>query len=218
MAEFQATGMERGKSIFIPDFDKLVKDLKALDPQLRKDFNKALNAAAKPLVTQARTFVPAEIRSSSGGYIWRPVGPTYQTAAWINDTQHRGRDAGNRWVWRADVVRRNIKITRTSSNRVPFGYNKVATAALAVVNRSAPGAIYELAGRGTERSRSRTVSRSRNPKAQEDFRNLMLKDHPFTADARYGRILYRAAANIGPEVRRAVEKVVDERLRSFARG
>jgi hypothetical protein len=218
MAEFQATGMERGKSIFIPDFDKLVKDLKALDPQLRKDFNKALTAAAKPLVNLAKQFVPAEIRSSSGGYFWKPVPPTYSTPAWINDYEHRGRSSDKRWVWDAGFVRKNIKITKTTANRVPFGYNKVATAALAVVNRAPAGAIFELAGRGTQESKSRTVRVSRNPNASEDFLRALNKKYPFGGDARYGRLLYRASLIAAPSVRREVEKVVAERLRIFARG
>ncbi len=218
MAEFQATGMERGKSIFIPDFDKLVKDLKKLDPQLRKDFDKALKAAAKPLVDLARQFVPAEIRSSSGGYLWRPVPPTYSSPAWVNDYAHRGRSSEKRWVWDAGFVKKNIKVTKSTSNRVPFGYNKVATAALAVVNRAPAGAIFELAGRGTEESKSRTQRNSRNPNASEDFLRAVNKRYPFGGDARYGRILYRAATIAAPSVRKEVAKVIDQRFKIFARG
>lgn len=218
MAEFQATGMERGKSIFIADFDKLVKDLKKLDPQLRKDFDKALKAAAKPLVDEARRFVPAEIRSSSGGYFWKPTAPTYSTPAWANDYVHRGRSADKRWVWNSGFVKRNIKVTKTTANKVPFGYNKVATAALAVVNRAPAGAIFELAGRGTEESKSRTQRNSRNPNASEDFLRALNKKYPFGGDARYGRILYRAASIAAPSVRREVLKVIDQRIRIFSRG
>jgi hypothetical protein len=216
--DFQATGMERGKSIFIPDFDKLVKDLKKLDPQLRKDFDKALKAAAKPLVDTARQFVPSDIRTSSGGYFWKPVPPTYSTPAWVNDYSHRGRSSEKRWVWDAGFIKKNIKITKTTANKVPVGYNKVATAALAVVNRAPAGAIFELAGRGTAESKSRTVRVSRNPNASEDFLRALNKKYPFGGDARYGRILYRAAVIVAPEVRKQVSKVVAERLKIFARG
>jgi hypothetical protein len=215
--EFTPTGMSRAKSILIPDFDKLVKDLKKLDPQLRKDFDKALKAAAKPLVEKARGFVPAEIRNSSGAYVWKPTPPTYSTPAWINDSEHRGRDAANRWVWKDALVKRNIKVVKSTANKVPFGYSKVATAALAVVNRSPAGAIFELAGRGSAASRARTTSKSRN-QTNNVFNDMLIKKYPFIGDAQYGRILYRAASIVAPEVRKQVLAVVDQRLKAFVRG
>ena len=215
--EFTPTGQSRAKSILISDFDKLVKDLKKLDPQLRKDFDKALKEAAKPLVEKARGFVPAEIRNSSGAYVWKPEPPTYSTAAWINDTEHRGRDAANRWVWKDSIIKRNIKVVKSTANRVPFGYSKVATAALAVVNRSPAGAIFELAGRGSAASRKKTTSKSRN-QTNNLFNDMLIKKYPFMGDAQYGRILYKAASLVAPEVRKQVLKVLDERLAVFAKG
>lgn len=215
--EFTPTGMSRAKSILIPDFDALVKDLKKLDPQLRKDFDKALKAAAKPLVEKARGFVPAEIRNSSGAYVWKPTPPTYSTPAWINDTEHRGRDAANRWVWKDALIKRNIKVVKSTANKVPFGYSKVAVAALAVVNRSPAGAIFELAGRGSAASRAKTKSSSRN-QTNNQFNDMLIKKYPFMGDAQYGRILYRAASIVAPEVRKQVLAVIDTRLRAFAKG
>lgn len=204
------------ESIFIPDFAKLIKALKELDPQLRKDFNKALNKAAKPLVTTARTFVPGQIVSNSGRYIFRPQMPTYTSASWANDKSHRSRDP-LRWTWQAGQVSSGIKIKRTTANKAPYGYNKVAVAALAVVNSTPAGAIYELAGRGTEKSRAKTKSVSRNPNAPEDFRNLMTKISPLTGNATRGRMLYRAEAIMGDSVRTEVKKVIDDRLFAFVR-
>ena len=83
--EFTPTGQSRAKSILISDFDKLVKDLKKLDPQLRKDFDKALKAAAKPLVERFVGMTEQsgknEIKKESGVrckwqwrylWVWRP--------------------------------------------------------------------------------------------------------------------------------------------------
>jgi hypothetical protein len=100
---------------------------------------------------------------------------------------------------------------------VPFGYSKVATAALAVVNRSPAGAIFELAGRGSAASRAKTTSKSRN-QTNNVFNDMLIRKYPFAGDAQYGRILYRAAALVAPEVRRAVLQVLDERLAIFAKG
>lgn len=204
------------ESIFIPDFAKLTKALKALDPKLRKDFNKALNAAAKPMVMTARTFVPGQIINNSGAFIFRPQMPTYTSASWVNDRVHRSRDP-LRWTWQANRVASGIKIKRTTANKTPFGYNKVAVAALAVVNSTPAGAIYELAGRGTEKSRAKTKSVSRNPNAPEDFRNLMTKISPLTGNAAKGRILYKAEAIMGDSVRTEVKKVIDQRLLAFVK-
>jgi len=204
------------ESIFIPDFAKLTKALKELDPKLRKDFNKALNAAAKPLVTTARQFVPGQIVNNSGTFIFRPQAPTYSSGSWINDKTHRSRDP-LRWTWQPGVVAAGIKIKRTTANKRLYGYNKVAVAALAVVNSTPAGAIYELAGRGTEKSRAKTKSVSRNPNAPEDFRNLMTKISPLTGNATKGRMLYRAEAIMGDSVRTEVKKVIDQRLLAFVR-
>lgn len=204
------------ESIFIGDFDKLIKALKQLDPQLRKDFNKALNAAAKPLVVKAKTFIPGQILNNSGVAIFRSEPPTYTSPSWINDKVHRSRDP-MRWVWQPAIVARGIKIKRTTRNKVPYGYNKIAVAALAVVNSSPAGAIYELSGRGTDKSRAKTKSVSRNPKAQDDFKDLMTRISPLTGDATKGRILYKAEAVMGDSVRQEVQKVVDERLMKFVR-
>lgn len=208
-------GMERGKSILIPDFNKLVKDLKALDPQLRKDFDKALKIAAKPLVEKARSFVPSEIRSKSGRVIIRQIEPTYQTPAWANDLIHR--DERKRWIWNEGEVRKNIKITKITKNKVPAGYSKVAVAALAVVNRSPIGSIFELAGKGKSASQARTIRKSRNPKAREDFVSALNSNFPISGDAAAGRLVYRAEAIVGLSVREAVDKVVNERLKKFVR-
>lgn len=204
------------KTVFVPDFDKLQKALKELDPQLRKDFSKALTAAARPLAAKAKTFVPSQVVNNTGKYIFRPTPPTYTSASWINDKYHRSRDP-LRWTWQPAAVIKGIKIKRTTRNKVPFGYNKVATAALSVVNSAPAGAIYELSGRGSEASRKRTKSVSRNPNAQDDFRNLMTKISPLTGDSKNGRILFRAEAIMGDSVRTEVQKVVAERMRLFTR-
>jgi len=208
--------MERGKSVLVEDFDALVKDLKKLDPQLRKDFDKALKIAAKPLVDKARSFVPSEIRSKSGRVIIRTIAPTYTSPSWVNDEIHR--DKRKRWVWSEGEVRRGIKVTKITKNKVPVGYNKVATAALAVVNRSAIGSIFELAGKGKSASQARTIRKSRNPKAREDFVSALASNYPVAGESAAGRLVYRAEAIAGLSVREAVAKVIDERLKKFVRG
>ena len=201
-------------SVVVDDFDVLVKELKKLDPQLKKDFSKALNAAATPLRNTARGFVPADVTNGSGVSVFRPNPPTYLTPSWINETEHRSRDP-LRWTWQPGEIKAGIKITRSRKNKAPFGYNKTAYSALAVVNSKPAGAIYELAGAGRRSSKKRTKSVSRNPNAQDDFQEMIVRVAPL--NGLKGRMLFKAEAQVGDKVRQEVEKVINERLRSFVR-
>lgn len=199
------------ESILIADFDKLVRELKTINPQLRKDFNKGLNEAVKPMQQLAKSFVPGSIQYQDRN-VFSQQPPTYSSPAWINDKIHRSRDP-LRWTWQPSLVARGIKIRRTTINKTPFGYNKVAVAALALVNSTPGGAIYELAGSGKETSRAKTKSVSRNYKAQDDFRVFF----PKVAGAPK-RLIYKAEAILGDKVRNEITKVIDQRLYKFIRG
>ncbi len=199
------------ESILIEDFDKMIKELKLINPQLRKDFNKGLNEAVKPMTRLARSFVPGSVQYK-GRDVFQQQPPDYSSPSWINDKVHRSRDP-LRWTWQSGQVIKGIKVRRTTINKVPFGYNKVAVAALALVNSSPAGAIYELAGAGKESSRAKTKNVSRNYKAPEDFRFLMPK---VAGNPR--RLIYKAEAVLGTKVREQIAKVIDERLLKFVRG
>jgi hypothetical protein len=199
------------ESIFIPDFDKLIKELKAMSPALRKDFNKGLTEAVKPMTQLARTFVPGSVQYK-GREVFAAQPPDYSSPAWINDKIHRSRDP-LRWTWQPAIVARGIKVKRTTMNKVPYGYNKVAVAALALVNSTPGGAIYELAGAGSKSSQARTKSVSRNYKAQDDFKIFF----PKVAGAPR-RLIYKAEAVLGDKVRTEIAKIIDERLYKFIRG
>lgn len=210
--------------LLIPDLDKLRRDLKKIDPQLSKDMAKALTAAAKPLVSKARTFVPSDIRTGSGNFIWQEDAPTYSTPQWINDTEHRGRDADKRWVWRPNDVAKGIKIERqgTVDRGRRFGGRRFGkplreVAALRVINKTAAGAIFELAGLNPGNA-TKDKSRSRNPRAGEDFEAVLNRQYVVQQGRKKGRILYRAAQDSVPAIAKEVEQVVTRFLGRFARG
>ena len=210
--------------VLIPDLDKLRHDLKKIDPILVKDMSKALTTAAKPLVSKARTFVPNDIRSGSGQFIWQQDAPTYTTPQWVNDTEHRGRDADKRWVWRSNDVQKGIKIERQGvvnrsasfGGRV-FGKQLREVAALRVINKTAAGAIFELAGLNPGNA-TKDKSRSRNPRAGEDFEAVLNRQYVIQQGRKKGRILYRAAQDSVPAIAKEVEQVVTRFLGRFARG
>jgi hypothetical protein len=210
--------------VLVPDLDKLRRDLKKLDPQLAKDMAKALTAAAKPLVTKARTFVPSDIRTGSGNFIWQEDAPTYTSPAWANDTEHRGRDAANRWVWRPNDVQKGIKIERQGTVRKSsvfggrvFGKQLREVAALRVINKTAAGAIFELAGLNPGNA-TKDKSRSRNPRAGEDFEAVLNRQYVITQGRKKGRILYKAAQEQVPAIAQEVERVLTQFLGRFAKG
>jgi hypothetical protein len=190
------------------NFDRLVKDLKNLSPKLAKDFQRNLSKAVQPVRDEARRLVPIDnpVRN------WRQTEPTYTSNSWVNDFEHRGRDAANRWTWRPIDVRRGIKTTRT---RIKTGRNNTLFAeqvtALAVINSTPGGVIYELTGAGTNASRRRTKRVSRNPDAGQDFELAM------NYRGKPKRLLYKAARTHGQRALDEIEKVLDQGLYRFVR-
>lgn len=196
-------------AIRLDDYDKLLKDLKAISPELRKDFTKALNRAVLPARDAARSFVPNDNPIGN----WRQKEPTYTSASWARDFEHRGRDAAYRWKWVPSLVRKGIKISRT---RYATGRElgaKIETTAISLINSEAPGIIYELTGAGTRKSIRKTKRVSRNPDAEQDFKRSMARER-----GRPKRLVYRAAETHGAKVIKEVEHVLETRLFKFVRG
>jgi len=196
-------------AIRLDDYDKLLKDLKAISPELRKDFTKALNRAVLPARDAARSFVPGDNPLRN----WRQKEPTYTSLSWANDFEHRGRDSAYRWKWVPSLVRKGIKISRT---RFATGRElgaKIETTAISLINSEAPGIIYELTGAGTRKSIRKTKRVSRNPDAEQDFKRSMVRER-----GRPKRLVYRAADIHGPKVIKEIEHVLETRLFKFVRG
>ena len=194
--------------IQVANLDDLLKDLKALNPKLRSDLMKGLTKAVRPVRDEARKLVPDQNPISN----WRQSEPTYTSASWANDFEHRGGDAGIRWKWSPSDVRRGIKVSRAKfrTGRASFGKEEVSVVSL--INTTAPGIIYELTGSGKGSSVRRTKRVSRNPDSRIDFVNAM--------DYRRGkpkRLVYRAAATKGKKALDDIQKVLDERLYKFVR-
>ena len=194
--------------IIFSELDDYLHDLKRLSPQLRKDFMKSLTKAVQPVRDEARRFVPDQNPVTN----WRQSEPTYTSASWVNDFEHRGRDAGIRWKWSPSDVRRGIKVSRTRTRTGQSFHGKEEVSAVSLINTTAAGVIYELTGAGTKKSIRRSKRVSRNPNSRTDFVNAM--------DYRRGkpkRLVYRAAATKGKKALDDIQKVLDERLYKFVR-
>jgi len=100
------------------------KAIKMFEPDLAKATTKELGNALKPIVKNARGFLPSNSEVPSG---------------WVKNPQSQGRFP----QYDAAVARRGItyKTTPSKTNRQGF------RALVSIFNKSAAGAIYETAGR-----------------------------------------------------------------------
>lgn len=184
------------KAVYVADFDQILKKLKELDPKLQKKFRSELKKQVRPVEKLAESFVPSQPFPG-----WRESKPYYPTNwGWAYDTQHRGRSYGegkqSRWQWSQADVKAGIQVTsaKTKVQRVKGATFSVT--ALAVVNKSVAGIIYELAGFGTARSRGKTRRVSRNRNASDGF----IAKVNATGGAAEKRLIYRASYQLGSQV------------------
>jgi len=196
------------QNVYSPDFDKLMKDLKKLDPKLRQTLNKSLTKAVQPVRDHARSLVPP-IRPLTN---WRQTDPTYQSASWANDFEHRNDRGAERWNWNPSNVRRGIKTTRARKRTGRSSAGREEVSALSVINSDVGGIIYELTGVGKSPGR-RTGNKSRNPNAPRDFKQQIL-----TKEGKGKRLLIRAAAEKGNAVQDNIQRILESELFKFVRG
>lgn len=177
----------------------LRKAMRRFTPDLEKALKKEITAALRPVVTQAKGFVPAisPMRGWAGRSFSEGKFPTYNAA----------------------TIRAGITYSTTPSKINENGFSSMAR----IENRSRVGAIYESAGRNGLQgqpwvgpkagSLSNKVSKSNNPRAGEQFiKNLP----PLVSSLKgRGRLIYRAwAANQG-KAEGATMKAIDKAITQF---
>lgn len=104
---------------------ELRKALRAFSPDLAKGLNKEMGAALKPIVRQARGFLPSDSQVLSN---WAGEGTRAQ---------------GKFPQYNQATARKGITYKISPSKRNRKGFRSLAT----IFNKSAAGAIYETAGR-----------------------------------------------------------------------
>jgi len=202
------------KSVYVADLDAILAKMKKVQPELEKEFKKALRKEVKPVEKLAERFVPSQPFPG-----WRETKPYYPTNwGWAYDTTHRGRTYGktnqSRWQWSQAEVKAGIQITSAKTKVQRIKGTTFAVTALALVNKSVPGIIYELAGFGTARSRGKTRRVSRNANASDGFID---KVNAVGGSTRK-RLIYRAAYQMGSQVNANLEAVVKKYLGENFRG
>lgn len=205
------------KAIYVENLDVVMDKMKKMDADLQKEFKRELNKAVRPVAKLAQSFVP---HSPFPG--WRDVEPSYPPAwGWANDNIHRGRTIGenkrSRWKWSQSEVVAGIKLSSAKTKVQRVKGTTFSVTALAVINKSVPGIIYELAGFGTSKSRSRTRRVSRNKNASESFISKL--DGTANSSAyKEKRLIYRASQQLGGQVNDNLYGVLKKYLGKEFRG
>ena len=204
-------------SVYVENLDELLAKMKKVDPDLQKEFRRGLTKAVKPVAKLAQDFVPHQPFPG-----WREVEPNYPPQwGWANDQAHRGRTIGenkrSRWKWSQTEVIRGIRVSTAKSKVQRIKGVTFGVTAIAVINKSVPGIIYELAGFGSSRSRSRTRRISRNPNASEEFIGKLQRS-PKAQEYKKKRLIYRASEQLGGQVNDNLYGVLKKYLGKEFRG
>jgi hypothetical protein len=176
----------------------LRKAMRRFTPDLEKALRKEIGNALRPVVRDAKGFVPA-------------VSPM---SGWAGRSFNEGKFP----TFNAGVMKAGIKYSATPSKINAEGFSSMAS----VQNNSRVGAIYEGAGRanpngqpwvGPKGPAGNKYSHSRNPKAGEQFiANLP----PLVGSLKgRGRLIYRAWANNKGKAEGAVNKAIDTAITQF---
>jgi hypothetical protein len=174
------------------------KAMRRFTPDLEKTLRKEIASVLRPVVREAKGFVPAvsPMRGWAGRSFSEGKFPTYNSTTIIN----------------------GIKYSAVPSEINSEGFSSMAS----VQNNSRVGAIYESAGRngpegqpwvGPKGSASHKFSHSNNPKAGKQFiANLP----PLTSSLKgRGRLIYRAWANDRGKAEGAVNRAIETALTQF---
>lgn len=177
----------------------LRKAMRRFTPDLEKALKKELGKALRPVVREAKGFVPA----------------TSPMRGWAGRTFSEGRFP----TYNAGTIIAGITYKTTPSKINDNGFSSMAR----IENRSRVGAIYESAGRNGPQgqpwvgpkagSNSNRVSKSNNPEAGKQFiANLP----PLVTSLKgRGRLIYRAWANSKGKAEGAAMKAIDSALTEF---
>jgi hypothetical protein len=182
---------------------ELRKAIRKYAPNLGKETTKEIGRVLRPLVTKAKGFVPNEAPLSGWA---KPVG----------EWSYR--------VYNASDIRRGITFSSSPSKPNRKGFRALAR----IINKSAAGEIYEVAGRKNPHgqpweanSSSKQLSHSANRNAGRQFIDAIDATGTLTQSGRLGRftkgrLIFRAWAEDQGKANAAVLKAIDSANKDFA--
>jgi hypothetical protein len=177
----------------------LRKAMRRFTPDLEKALRKEISGILRPVVLQAKGYVPA----------------TSPMRGWASRSFSEGRFP----TYNAATIKSGITFSTTPSQINSNGFSSMAR----IENRSRVGAIYESAGRNGDQGQpwvgpkaggnSNKVSKSSNPQAGAQFiKNLP----PLVSSLKgRGRLIYRAWAKDQGKAEGATMKAIDKAITQF---
>ena len=179
------------------------KALAKLAPDIKKEMDAEIRAALKPIITDARSKVPANAPGGLFNYNY----PGYE---------RKSRTSRKRAFpdYDSKAVRKGLTYT-LATRRINTGFVSL----FSLLNKSATGAIIETAGRANPGGDPR--SQSNNPDAGRKFIGAMngigaLKDYSGRGQMSTGRLLYAAYARNQGKALDATMKAIDKAKLVFA--
>lgn len=177
---------------------ELRKAMRKFTPDLEKNLRKQIGAALRPIVNEARGYVPA----------------TSPMSGWAA----RSFNQGSFPTYSASTIKAGITYSSVPSKMNKNGFRSMAS----ILNKSRVGVIYEGAGRknpsgqpwvGPNGPSGHKYSHSNNPGAGKKFiENL----GPLSGSLKgRGRLIYRAWGNNKGKAEGAVNKAISESLATF---
>lgn len=175
----------------------VLSQLNKVNPEARKNITKEVKAAARPIVNKAKGFVPSAAPLSG----WQSNSGEWSDKAWNGGSVKRGL---------------GFSTGATKPNR--SGYSYLAY----FYNKSAAGAIYELAGTVNPngrpwdpKSKDKKYSHSANPNAGKQFIDAMPKTG---MGMKSGRLMAKAIQQDQGKVRDAIIKTYADVVSKFNKG
>lgn len=184
----------------------LRKALGKLAPDIKKELDKEVRAALKPIIADARSKVPA----SAPGGLYNYNNPGYERKS--RTSRQRGFPS-----YDAKAIRKGLTYSVSPSRVRNSGFVSLFT----LLNRSASGAIVETAGRLSGGAGS-MKSQSNNPDAGRRFIGAMngiggLVDYAGRGRESTGRLLYAAYARNQGKALDATMKAIQNAKMSLVR-
>ena len=177
---------------------QLQKAMRAVDDDLFKEMSTGIKAVMLPIRDKARDYLPYQDEVLSG---WGTATASVATA------NYRAFPAYN-----YQTAKSGIKYKAGSNKRNRNGFSVTNY----VSNESAPGAIYETAGRKNPNGSSGGASL--NPDASVQFIQAlpeMMNNYRATGRKRDGRLIYRAWAEDSGKVYKKVVDAVEKTAKKF---
>jgi len=172
-----------------------LKAMKVFSPNALKEYQKESKEAAAIVVKVARAIIPDEPPMRN----WRKIPPRKSRGTPRPHSDPRANPRGGAgWpIWDTNEIRRGIRIATTKKRERGESWGSL----LRVENRSASGAIFEVAGRR---------SRGASPSGVQFIRNL-------TRFSNASRAIWRAYDQNQDTVTESVQQAIDKAIAQFQR-